>query len=74
MFDDSPKKPAYRKALGGGLELALTCHCRAGLPEIFLCVVPAGGGTKRLSRIVGSIIAADMICTSVWYFRYYYKN
>ena len=73
MFDDSPKPivaAIHGTALGGGLELALTCHyrlgtsnCRVGLPEVLLGILPAGGGTQRLPRVVGSMIAAEMICT-----------
>lgn len=47
-------------ALGGGLELALACHYRVadasahlGLPEVNLGLVPGGGGTQRLPRLIG---------------------
>lgn len=49
-------------ALGGGLELALACHYRIaindpkakfGLPEVKLGLLPGGGGTQRLPRIIG---------------------
>jgi methylglutaconyl-CoA hydratase len=47
-------------ALGGGLELALTCDLRVaaeqatlGLPEVDLAIIPGNGGTQRLSRLVG---------------------
>ncbi|MBL4868973.1 MAG: enoyl-CoA hydratase/isomerase family protein, partial [Pseudomonadales bacterium] len=47
-------------ALGGGLEVALTCHNRiavpsamCGLPEVKLGLLPGAGGTQRLPRIVG---------------------
>lgn len=47
-------------ALGGGLEVALTCHYRigvpsakCGLPEVNLGLLPGAGGTQRLPRIVG---------------------
>lgn len=55
-------------ALGGGFELALACHyriadksARMGLPEVGLGVLPGGGGTQRLPRLVGAKRALDMI-------------
>ncbi len=55
-------------ALGGGLELALACHYRVaenkaqiGLPEVNLGLIPGGGGTQRLPRIIGARKALDMI-------------
>lgn len=59
-------------ALGGGLELALACHARIctednrtvlGLPEVQLGVLPGGGGTQRLPRLVGIAAALDMMLT-----------
>lgn len=57
-------------ALGGGLELALACDIRIasenvklGLPELNLGVIPAAGGTQRLSKMVGKAVAMDMILT-----------
>ena len=57
-------------ALGGGLELALACDfrvgatdARLGLPEGLLGVVPGGGGTQRLPRLIGSSRAKEMIFT-----------
>ena len=57
-------------ALGGGLEIALACDfrvcgdtARMGLPEIQLGVIPGGGGTQRLARLVGPARAKDMIFT-----------
>ena len=55
-------------ALGGGLELALGCHARVawqgarlGLPEVKLGLLPGGGGTQRLPRVVGVEKALSMI-------------
>ncbi|MAP23847.1 MAG: 3-hydroxyacyl-CoA dehydrogenase, partial [Alteromonadaceae bacterium] len=55
-------------ALGGGLEVALTCHYRValdsakvGLPEVLLGILPGAGGTQRLPRIAGVELALDMI-------------
>src|SRR5271170_1620744 len=57
-------------ALGGGLELALACDFRVcaedsrfGLPEVLLGVIPGGGGTQRLPRLVGSSRAKELIFT-----------
>ncbi|MBN9219857.1 MAG: enoyl-CoA hydratase/isomerase family protein [Mesorhizobium sp.] len=55
-------------ALGGGLELALGCHfrvadagARLGLPEVKLGILPGGGGTVRLPRLVGAVKSLRMI-------------
>ncbi|NOT41601.1 MAG: 3-hydroxyacyl-CoA dehydrogenase [Alphaproteobacteria bacterium] len=55
-------------ALGGGLEVALTCHYRVavpsakcGLPEVKLGLLPGAGGTQRLPRIVGAEKALEMV-------------
>jgi enoyl-CoA hydratase/carnithine racemase len=57
-------------ALGGGLELALAFDFRVcaedsklGVPEILLGVIPGGGGTQRLPRLIGSSRAKDLIMT-----------
>ncbi len=57
-------------ALGGGCELALACDMRVaadnatfGQPEVLLGVVPGGGGTQRLARLVGPSRAKDLILT-----------
>jgi 3-hydroxyacyl-CoA dehydrogenase len=54
-------------ALGGGLETALVCHYRIavpstklGVPEVNLGLLPGGGGTQRLPRVVGVEQAAIM--------------
>jgi len=58
--------------LGGGLELALACHGRVcsdsvkttlGLPEVQLGLLPGGGGTQRLPKLVGVQKALDMMLT-----------
>lgn len=55
-------------ALGGGCELALACDLRIatptallGQPEILLGIIPGGGGTQRLARLVGPARAKDLI-------------
>ncbi|HEY9002132.1 MAG TPA: enoyl-CoA hydratase-related protein [Mucilaginibacter sp.] len=58
-------------ALGGGLELALSCHMRIasenakmGLPEVSLGLIPGYGGTQRLTQLVGKGKAFEMILTA----------
>jgi enoyl-CoA hydratase/carnithine racemase len=58
------------RALGGGLELALACtmrigsvSARIGLPEVKLGLIPGGGGTQRLPRLVGRGRALDLMLT-----------
>lgn len=55
-------------ALGGGLELALTCDLRIavetatmGLPEVDLAIIPGNGGTQRLARLVGMAKALELV-------------
>lgn len=55
-------------ALGGGCELALACdfriasdRARLGQPEVLLGIVPGGGGTQRLARLVGPSRAKDLV-------------
>ncbi len=57
-------------ALGGGLEHALACHYRiavpdakVGLPEVLIGILPGGGGTQRLPRLIGPKAALEMIVT-----------
>ena len=57
-------------ALGGGLEVALACDRRIagdnaalGVPEILLGVIPGGGGTQRLARLLGPARAKDLVYT-----------
>ena len=58
-------------ALGGGLELAMSCHFRIasenakmGLPETSLGVIPGYGGTQRLPQLIGKGRAMEMIMTA----------
>jgi 3-hydroxyacyl-CoA dehydrogenase len=66
------KKPVvaaiHGTALGGGLEVALSCHYRValssakvGLPEVKLGILPGAGGTQRFPRIAGVENALDAI-------------
>jgi len=57
-------------ALGGGFELALLCdfiiagdHAKLGLPEVKRGIIPGGGGTQTLPRLVGKAVAKQMIFT-----------
>ncbi|HEY6870109.1 MAG TPA: 3-hydroxyacyl-CoA dehydrogenase NAD-binding domain-containing protein [Novosphingobium sp.] len=71
MLESSPKLTVaaiHGTALGGGLELALTCHARVavsaakvGLPEVNLGILPGAGGTQRLPRLTGVEVGIDLI-------------
>src|SRR5262249_50103608 len=69
---DASSKPVgaaiHGHARGGGLEHALACHYRiavpsakVGLPEVLIGILPGGGGTQRLPRLIGPKPAMDMI-------------
>ena len=70
MMEAAPKPiiaAIHGTALGGGLETAMSCHYRIavpsaklGVPEVKLGLLPGGGGTQRLPRLVGIEAAATM--------------
>ncbi|OFW41193.1 MAG: 3-hydroxyacyl-CoA dehydrogenase [Acidobacteria bacterium RIFCSPLOWO2_12_FULL_67_14b] len=60
----------HGNALGGGLEIAMSCHYRVmapdakvGQPEVLLGIIPGAGGTQRLPRLCGAALAIEM-CTA----------
>lgn len=74
-FIENLRKPVIAAvngfALGGGLELAMSCHFRIasdnakmGLPEVSLGVIPGYGGTQRLPQLIGKGRAMEMIMTA----------
>jgi 3-hydroxyacyl-CoA dehydrogenase len=59
----------HGNALGGGMEVAMSCHFRVaandakvGQPEVLLGIIPGAGGTQRLPRLGGAALALQM-CT-----------
>jgi len=73
---EQSKKPVvaaiHGACLGGGLEVALACHWRLAtdspkttlaLPEMMLGLLPGGGGTQRLPRLIGLQAALDLLLT-----------
>jgi 3-hydroxyacyl-CoA dehydrogenase len=72
-LEDTPKPVVaaiHGNALGGGLELAMSCHFRVadagaklGQPEVMLGIIPGAGGTQRLPRLCGPALALEM-CTA----------
>ena len=71
IIEDHPKPviaAIHGTALGGGLELAMSCHyrlavpsTRVGLPEVHLGILPGAGGTQRLPRLIGPEAALEAI-------------
>ena len=74
---ETGKKPVVAAmngtALGGGLELALACHhrimaddskARIGFPEAQVGLIPGGGGTQRLPRLIGAMAALPFMLES----------
>jgi len=71
IIENSPKATIaaiHGTALGGGLEVALCCHfrvgvpsARCGLPEVNIGLLPGAGGTQRLPRIAGVEKALEMV-------------
>lgn len=71
-IEDTPKPlvaAIHGNALGGGMEVAMTCHYRVatadakvGQPEVMLGIIPGAGGTQRLPRLAGPAVALEM-CT-----------
>src|SRR6266700_1584088 len=59
----------HGNALGGGMEVAMSCHFRVaapdakvGQPEVLLGIIPGAGGTQRLPRLAGAALALQ-VCT-----------
>jgi len=71
-FIEDSEKPVvcvlHGTTLGGGLEVAMSCHARValkgtkvGLPEVTLGILPGAGGTQRAPRLAGIAFALEMI-------------
>lgn len=73
-IEDSPKPVIAAVngfALGGGCELAMACHLRIasdnarfGQPEVKLGLIPAYGGTQRMTRLIGRTKALELMITT----------
>lgn len=73
IIEDSPKPVIAAVngfALGGGCELAMSCHMRLasenakfGQPEVSLGVTPGYAGTQRLTRLIGRTKATELLIT-----------
>ena len=71
VIEDSPKPvvaAVHSVAMGGGLELAMSCHYRVAAPrarialsEVTMGLLPGAGGTQRLPRLIGLEAATNMI-------------
>src|SRR5438552_2992365 len=71
-LEDSPKPlvaAIHGNALGGGNEVAMSCHFRVatkdakiGQPEVLLGIIPGAAGTQRLPRLAGAALALQ-VCT-----------
>jgi len=62
----------HGSALGGGLETAMVCHyrigsskCKVGQPEVLIGLIPGAGGTQRLPRLCGPMLAAEFCSSGV---------
>jgi len=73
MYEASSKPvvaAVHGTALGGGCELAMSCHYRIGtsrskfgFPEVNLGLLPGAGGTQRAPRLIGPLMAMEMVST-----------